>query len=84
MLDRGTPILHVVETATKYQNAVVLRGKSADDLWDDFVGCWATIFVGYPNRIRIDQESSLIHIKEMGRPYNYVRNTATATSSGDS
>lgn len=53
----GLPILDVVHADTNFKNATVLRGKSASDVWQAFVGCWATIDKGYPNIIPLHQES---------------------------
>lgn len=52
-----TPIMHIVDTHTASQNAVVLRGKKPEDLWRAFMACWATVYAGYLATIRLDQES---------------------------
>lgn len=52
----GNPAIHVVDTHTHYQNAVLLQGKSASAVWDTFVEAWASVYVGYPNRMRVDQD----------------------------
>lgn len=54
----GNPVLHVVDTHTHFQNATVLRSKRTEDIWAAFVECWASIYVGYPRVIRLDQEAS--------------------------
>ena len=55
------PILHIVDTATNFQNALFIRKKTAQDLWDDFVDCWASVYTGFPEIIRLDRRS-FIHI----------------------
>ena len=54
----GKPVLHVVDTATNFQNAVFLKSKSTDDIWNDFIDCWTSVHVGFPEIIRLDRESS--------------------------
>lgn len=56
LIDR-TPILHVVDTRTQYQNAIPLKGESASDVWDSFVETWASTYAGFPSKIRADQGS---------------------------
>lgn len=53
------PVLHVLDDQTGYRNATFLKSKSAEDIWNAFLGCWATVYVGYPSKIRSDQESAL-------------------------
>ena len=53
----GKAILHVVDAQTNYQNAVLLKGQSTEQVWDAFVEAWSTVYVGYPNKIKVDQGS---------------------------
>lgn len=53
----GTPILHVVDIATSFGNAAVLTGSTVEDVWATFVKIWATVYPGYPNKLRIDSGS---------------------------
>lgn len=53
------PALHVIDDHTGFRNAVFLRSKTADDIWSAFVSCWASTYVGFPSRIRSDQESGV-------------------------
>lgn len=55
-IDR-TPILHIVDTHTHYQNAIPLKGESAADVWEAFVEAWASMYAGFPSKIRADQGS---------------------------
>lgn len=52
------PILHIVDTHANFQSATVLRSKKPIDIWFTFIECWATLYVGYPNVIRLDQEAN--------------------------
>lgn len=54
---KRNPLLHIVNTQTRFQNAVLLKGESAKDVWDAFIEGWASVYIGYPNRIRADQGS---------------------------
>lgn len=58
LLLRNAPVLHDLDTHTMLQNAEFIRGKSANKLWESFLPCWMTVFIAYPNTIRLDQESS--------------------------
>lgn len=51
-------VLHIVENHTEFQNAIPISTKRAEDIWYEFVEGWASLYVGYPNLIRLDQESS--------------------------
>lgn len=50
------PVLHVVDTHTAFKNAEFIRGKSSKELWESFLRCWVTLFIGYPNTLRLDQD----------------------------
>lgn len=54
----GAPVLHIVDKQTHYQNAVPIRSKRASDIWYAFVEGWASVYVGYPSVLRLDQEAS--------------------------
>ena len=53
----GRPAFHAVDVGTHYQNAVFLRGESVQHVWDALVECWASVYVGFPNKLRTDQGS---------------------------
>lgn len=48
----------VVYTHTHLQNAIQIRSKRAEDIWHDFVGGWASLYIYYPNIIRLDHEAT--------------------------
>ena len=55
------PILHVVvDVQTHFQAAIVPKSKSAVDLWDAFIQCWAAVYTGFPTVMRVDHESSFV------------------------
>lgn len=52
MLLKGNPLLHIVDTHKRFENAVLLKEESTRDAWDAFVETWASVYIHYPNRIR--------------------------------
>ena len=56
----GHPVLHVLDTHTHFQNAVAPKSKSTRDIWDVFIECWASLYIEYPSKMRVDQESSIM------------------------
>ena len=54
------PVLHVVDTSTHFSAAIFLPSKSTVDIWHAFLACWSTAYVGHPDVIRLDQESSFM------------------------
>lgn len=54
----GNPVMQIIDTNTLYQTGEFIKSKSIDELWDTFIRCWATIFIGYPSKIRLDQETA--------------------------
>lgn len=51
------PVLHVVDAATRFSAAPVLSDVNTTSVWAAFVECWASVYVGLPNRIRADRGS---------------------------
>lgn len=54
---RKSPILHIIDSDTHFQNAVFLKGESARDIWDAFTEAWSTVYIGYPTTIKTDHGS---------------------------
>lgn len=46
MLLKGGPLLHVVDTQKRFQNAVLLKGQPAHFVWNAFVEAWASVYIG--------------------------------------
>lgn len=57
------PVLHIVYIETGFQNAIFITDKKAPSLWNDFINCWASAYVGFPETIRLDRETSFISKK---------------------
>lgn len=45
MLLEGNQLVHVLDTQTRFQNAVLLKEESARDVWDAFVEAWASFYI---------------------------------------
>lgn len=54
---KGLPIIHVVDTHKRFQNAAVLRGKASNDILLSFGEFWVSVYTGYPSVLRLAQES---------------------------
>ena len=48
----------MVDTHTHFSAAIFIPSKSTKDIWNNFLACWVTAYVGYPDKLRIDQESA--------------------------
>lgn len=57
MFLNGQAILHVVDCRTHFSSAVFLRSQCVEGVWAAFLDAWATMYVGYPSRLRVDQGS---------------------------
>jgi hypothetical protein len=55
----GKALLHVVDTSTNFSNAIFLQSQSVESIWLAFLECWATLFIGLPDKIRTDSGSVL-------------------------
>ena len=57
----GKPVLHIVDTATRFSAATFLDahgeeyGQSVEGIWKAFIETWCLLYIGYPNRLRTDQ-----------------------------
>lgn len=58
MWRNGNPALHIADTETGFQNAIFNRGKTAENLWTDFINCWPSFYIGFPEFLRLDREPS--------------------------
>lgn len=54
----GAPVLHVEDVNKGFQNAFLIERKTSEKIWEPFVHCWASTYVGYPNCIRLGREKS--------------------------
>lgn len=54
------PVLHRVYIETNYQKATFINAKSSHDIWNDFTYCLASVYTGFPDKLRLDRETSLV------------------------
>lgn len=52
-------VLDFVETETGFQNAVFIRNKLAESLWNEFINCWADIYSFSAEIIKWDRETTV-------------------------
>lgn len=53
----GQPVLHVVDIGTGFGNAAPLSESTVEVVWATFTSIWATLYPGYPNKLRVDSGS---------------------------
>ena len=56
----GRPVLHVVDEATHYASACFLKKMTAEETWKSFLRCWSRVYVGPPDKLRVDQGSNFV------------------------
>lgn len=56
----GRPVLHVVDLQTRFQNAVFIRSKTTETIWQAFIDIWSSTYTGFPATLHFDQESSFV------------------------
>lgn len=56
-------VLHVVDTHTHFNSAAFLQGHSVEDVWAAFLKCWDTIYVGFPEEMKVDQRSCFTSLR---------------------
>ena len=57
MFINKVPILHVVDVGTNFSGAEILKRQNINGIWNAFQKCWASIYIGYPNKMRVDAGS---------------------------
>jgi hypothetical protein len=69
MFINGKAVLHFIDSATRLNAATFLDshsesyGQSSDGIRDSFIDIWCSIYTGYPERLRIDSESTFTSVK---------------------
>lgn len=58
-----TPVLHIVDTTTNFQNAICIISKPTGNPWKAFITCWASFYTCFMNIIGLDRESSFPFVK---------------------
>jgi hypothetical protein len=57
----GKPVLHIVDTATSFQNARFLTcSMTGKAIWQAIRACWIDTYVGPPDRIVVDAGTDFV------------------------
>ena len=51
-------MLHIVDTSTHFSAAIFVNAHTTEHIWHCFLAAWAAAYTGYPNRVRVDQQSA--------------------------
>jgi transposase InsO family protein len=54
---RARPLLHVVDVETNFSAATFLSSESAQNIWDAFMKCWGSVYIGFQDLFRTDAGS---------------------------
>lgn len=54
------PVSHIEDTHTLFQISIILKSKSMCYVCAAFIEGWDSVYMGYPNRMRVDRESSIM------------------------
>lgn len=63
------PILHVINYDTHFQIAIFLNCQSWRDVWNAFMGCWSSVYVGYP---RIIKQTKALFFVEKWKEWTFM------------
>eukprot|EP00171_Calliarthron_tuberculosum_P022791 IDg22791t1 len=56
-------VLHVVDTETYFNAAAFIKHHTVESLWDSFVYCWAALYTGFPEKLKVDHGSAFTSIR---------------------
>lgn len=59
----GKALLHVVDIDTHFNSAQFLTGNTVEHVWDAFLTCWTTMYIGHPSKIRVDKGSAFTSVR---------------------
>jgi hypothetical protein len=59
----GISLLHLIDLTTGFGAAQWLQSATVEAVWETFLECWATVYVGYPNIMRTDAGSVFVSPK---------------------
>lgn len=54
------PVLHIVDTLNGLQDAIFIKDGLAENLWNDFVNCWVSLYTTFTNFTVIDLEKQTL------------------------
>lgn len=55
----GKPVQHIVDEGTHFSSARFIDDMSTKNIWATTLECWATIYIGLPRKILVDQGTQL-------------------------
>ncbi len=55
--------LHVVDVETNFSSASILPNQTLEVVWDAFISCWASLYIGFPMKMRVDQVSAFSSVR---------------------
>ena len=58
--NRSHPVLHIIDEATHFQAATFLKKCDVQTVWIAFLKIWASIYVGFPESLLVDQGSVFV------------------------
>ena len=73
----GSPILHIIDEATRFQAARWLQNISAKHTWDVLRACWIDTYIGPPDHITHDAGKNFVSKEFTG----YANSIAISTKS---
>lgn len=53
------PVLHVIDKQTGFGNASFVKSKYVKDIFNSFMWCWVSKYIGFPSKIQSDQDSAV-------------------------
>ena len=60
-------VLHNVDIETGFNFATFLSYQTVEAVWDAFVICWASLYIGFPMKMRVDQGSVFTSVRWTNR-----------------
>ncbi len=60
-------VLHVVDIETGFNPATFLSSQTVEAVWDAFVICWASLYIGFPMETHVDQGSAFTSVRWTNR-----------------
>ncbi len=56
-------VLHFVDLEKNFSSATFLPNQTLEGVWDVFVSCWASLYIGFPMKMRVDRRSVFIIVR---------------------
>lgn len=51
------PVLYIIDTHTHFQDAIPIGSKQSEKIWYECIKGWVSLYVGYPDVVRLEQEA---------------------------